>query len=263
MNIIFGVFNGYSSLVTNKGGIFFFFKSLRKYNKNCKVVIICEKDKIFQDLIIFSNTMNFEIYSDFIPKYNMMYYRFEIYNQYLKDKNVIYDKILLSDIDDVIFQEDPFTINFTEDLYCALEQSILSDTNDDASRLNMSWIEEGKKLRAYNSDCYKNKYVICAGTILGSYNGIMKYLNFYKNIQSGKIVNDQGLLNIYVYNYSNLSSSTKCLEYTESKILTLNKINFNTLNLDNNNNIINNKGEKYSIIHQINRCNLPFMLNLV
>ena len=65
---------------------------------------------------------------------------------------------------------------------------------------------------------------------------------------------------MYVYNFLN---SKKCLEHKESKILTLDRVIFETLNLDSNNNIINNNGEKYSIIHQINRCNLSFMLNLV
>jgi len=255
-NIIFGVYSGYNSLKTSKGGIYYFFKSLRRYNKDCKVVIICEKNNIFEDLIIFSNEMNFEIYSNFTPKYNMMFYRFEIYNNYLKEENLIFDKVLLSDINDVIFQEDPFSINFTEELYCALEKNILSD-NTNSSKMNMSWINECKH---FSKSDYKNKYVICAGTILGNYNGIIKYLDFYKNIQKNKIVNDQGLLNVYVYNYL---SSKKCLKYKESKILTLDNIKFETLNIDSNNNIINNKGEKYSIIHQINRCNLPFILNMI
>ena len=254
-NIIFGVYNGYNSLKTYNGGIYYFLKSLRKYNSDCKVVIICEKNNIFEDLITFSNEMNFEIYSNFTTKYNMMYYRFELYNDYLK-KNKTFNKVLLSDINDVIFQEDPFSI---EELYCALEQSILSDNNNSSSCINMKWIDECKHLSKNNYDNYKYKYIVCAGTILGSYYGIIKYLEFYKYIQNIKIVNDQGLLNVYVYNYL---SSKKCLEFKESKILTLDKINFETLNIENNS-IVNNNGEKYSIIHQINRCNLPFMLNLV
>jgi hypothetical protein len=256
-NIIFGVYNGYNSLKTSNGGIYYFLKSLRKYNSYCKVVIICEQNHIFEDLITFSNEMNFEIYSNFTTKYDMMYYRFEIYNDYLK--NNTFNKVLLSDINDVIFQEDPFSINFTEELYCALEQSILTDNTNGSSCLNMWWISECNHLSENNYHNYKDKYVVCAGTILGNYDGIIKYLEFYKNIQNIKVVNDQGLLNLYVYN---CLSSKKCLEFKESKILTLDKINFETLNIKNNS-IVNNNGEKYSIIHQINRCNLPFMLNLV
>lgn len=259
-NIIFGTYNGYNSLKTSNGGIYYFLKSLRKYNSECKVVIMCEPNNIFEDLITFSNEMNFEIYSNFTTKYELMYYRFELYNDYLK-KNTLneFNKVLLSDINDVIFQEDPFSINFTEELYCALEKNILSDTCNFSSCLNMQWIQQCNHLSENNYDNYKCKNVVCAGTILGSYDGIIKYLEFYKDIQKIKVVNDQALLNLYVYN---CLSSKKCLEFTESKILTLDSIDFNTLNIENNS-IVNNNGEKYSIIHQINRCNLPFMLNLV
>ena len=258
-NIVFGVYDGYNSLKTIKGGIYYFLKSLRKYNKDCKVVIMCEKQNIFEDLINFSKEMNFEIYSNFTTKYKMVYYRFELYNDYLTKNKIKFSKALLSDINDVIFQEDPFNIHFTEDLYCALEQNVLSDTNNKSSKLNMQWINECKHLHKNNYDNYKNKHVVCAGTILGNYQGIIKYLEFYIDVQRNKIVNDQGLLNVYVYNYL---SSKKRLEFKESKILTLDRINFKRLNIKNNS-IINRKGQKYSIIHQINRCNLPFMLNLV
>jgi hypothetical protein len=193
--------------------------------------------------------MNFEICSNFTTKYNMMYYRFEIYNNYLKESNVTYDKILLADINDVIFQED---------LYCALEQSIITDDNN-SSNMNRSWINESHYLTGKDYSIYNNQHVICAGTILGNYDGIIKFLEFYINVQRFKMVNDQGLLNVYVYNFL---SSKKCIKYTESKILTLDRISFDTLNIKNNS-IVNNNGEKYSIIHQINRCNLPFMLSLV
>jgi hypothetical protein len=183
-------------------------KSLRKYNSDCKVVIICEQHNIFEDLIDFSNEMNFEIHSNFNTKYDMMYYRFELYNDYLK-KNA-FDKVLLSDINDVIFQEDPFSIDFTEELYCALEQSVLSDNDNDSSLTNMKWIDECNHLSENDYNNYQCKYVVCAGTILGSYDGIIKYLDFYKDTQQIKIVNDQGLFNVYVYNYL---SSKKCLHY--------------------------------------------------
>uniref|UniRef100_A0A6C0ERT4 Nucleotide-diphospho-sugar transferase domain-containing protein n=1 Tax=viral metagenome TaxID=1070528 RepID=A0A6C0ERT4_9ZZZZ len=261
-NIIFGVYNGYDSLKTANGGIYYFMKSLRKHNPDCKVVIICEKHNIFNELELFSKEMNFEIFTDFNVKYSMMYYRFEIYRNYLNhlnEQNIKFDKILLSDINDVIFQEDPFSILFTEELYCALEHNTFcQDTY--SSNLNMYWAQESNHLSENNYESYKHNNVVCAGTILGSYLGIVKYLDFYKNTQDGKIVNDQGLLNVYVYNYL---SSKKLLPYKESKILTLDGLLFDSLNIDTNKNVLNSNNEKYSIIHQINRCNLPFMLSLV
>jgi len=261
-SIVFGVYNGYTSLKTEKGGLYYFIKSLRKYNQNSKVVIVCEKDKIFDDLNHFSKEMNFEIYSDFNLEFSMMSYRFLIYKKYLNDSTEKFDRILLADTNDVIFQEDPFLIEFTEEIYCALEDSILTDTTNWSSNLNMSWIRESDHI--YNNlDHYNNQYIVCAGTILGTYQGILKYLDFYEMVQRKKQVNDQGVYNIYIYNYL---FSKKMLLYKSSKIITLDRISFDSLHIEKKNNknyIVNEKGEKYSIIHQINRCNLPFMLSLV
>ena len=73
----------------------------------------------------------------------------------------------------------------------------------------------------------------------------------------------QGLLNYYVYNDNTFLKSVSIKPFTESKILTLDNVAFESLDKNENQNIVNKNGEKYSIIHQINRCNFNFMLNLV
>ena len=260
MNIILGVYNGYNKLKTEKGGIYYFVKSLRNYNKTCRIIILSEQQHIFNDLTEFCNENTVELYSNFIVKYNLTYYRFEIYNKILttiQQNNPIH-RILLSDINDVIFQEDPFQIKFSEDLYCATEKNILSDPCY-SSIMNKHWIQECNNILPYSYTKFINQPVICAGTILGSYDGIKRYLDFYTDIQTRKIVNDQGLLNIYIYNYL---ESKITHNYKESKILTLDSIQFNELHIKNSK-IVNNNGEIYSILHQIDRCNLKFMLDLV
>jgi hypothetical protein len=124
----------------------------------------------------------------------------------------------------------------------------------------MDWIRDCSRSIDISNINFDNKFVICAGTILGTYLGIMKYLDFYVKTQSYKLVNDQGLLNVYIYKYSD---SHETLEYRISKILTLDRIDFDSLNTSSDRSIINDNGEKYSILHQINRCNLPYMLSLV
>lgn len=165
-------------------------------------------------------------------------------------------------MNDVIFQADPFSINFTEELYCAAERGILSDPNHTSSICNMEWIQCSKsnKQLVINDENFNLKPIICAGTILGSYNGVLKFINFLMDACKVRIDNDQGLLNVYVYNYL---ESKKILNYTESEILTLDQVDFNSLTINKNNQIVNKKGEIYVIIHQIDRCNLKFMKNLV
>jgi len=272
-NIIFGVYNGYSDLKTEKGGLYYFIKSLRKVNKTCKVVVICESDKIFPGLREFANEMDFEIYSDFETKYFMIYYRFEIYLKYLKEyeerqeyeekhKSNKINKILLADMNDVIFQKDPFSINFQTDLYCALECNNLSDSQSNySSYLNMAWINGCSHIPNFNFDNFTNQYVACAGTILGTYFGIKSYLDFYINAQTIRQVNDQGLYNTYVYNFA---PSKTIIPYKESSILTLDRVDFKTLNIDSSGSlgILNGLGERYSIIHQIDKYKIPKMMNL-
>ena len=76
-----------------------------------------------------------------------------------------------------------------------------------------------------------------------------------------KGVNDQGLYNIYIYNYTDVDFS-KILPYNESQILTLDRVSFDSLNIHDNK-ILNSNGQEYVILHQTNRCNLDFMKSLV
>lgn len=266
MNVIFGVYNGYDSIKTEKGGIYYFTKSLRKYNKDCKVIIICEKENVFKELEDFCNEHSFYIYSDFKIKYDMMFYRFEIYYD-IMSKWFIHDidKVMFSDIDDVIFQGDPFSIEFDEQIYCAAEQNVIMDNNNWSSYLNRLWIHESRDITSYSRERFENQPVLCAGTILGKYNGMLEYLKFYVDVQSNrpveKGVNDQGLYNIYIYNYTT-PEFRKILPYKESQILTLDRVDFDSLNIQDNR-ILNDRDELYVILHQTNRCNLDFMKSLV
>jgi hypothetical protein len=87
----------------------------------------------------------------------------------------------------------------------------------------------------------------------------MTYLEFYKNAYDKKVTNDQGLLNVYVYNFLD-SKSIK--PYQKSRILTLEGVQFKNLKLDSNGHVVNDDGEKYAIIHQINRCNRDYFFDL-
>lgn len=259
MNIIFGVYNGYTDLKTDRGGLYYYVKSLRKYNTRCRVIVLCEKNNIFNGLTEFCNENRVELYSDFTVKYNLTYYRFEIYRAILETIQEPIEKILLSDMNDVIFQEDPFSIEFSEELYCATEKNILNQTTY-CSLINMNWIKECNDVLPFDYMKFTNQPVVCAGTILGTSEGIKRYLEFYFQIQEKKIVNDQGLYNIYVYNYLQSKVAHK---YTHSKILTLDNINFNELQFHKDKRIVNENNEVYSILHQIDRCNLNYMLELV
>lgn len=265
MDVILGVYSGYRSIKTYKGGIYYFARSLRKYNKDCKVYVLCEKQKLFKELEDLCAEYNLEIYSDFTFRYDLMLQRYEIYQEILAKllgDNV--DKVLFCDLDDVVFQGDPFSIQFEEPLYCAAEQNILSDVSSSSSGLNRHWMGQAAYVTDYQINTFEDQPVVCAGTILGNYNGIQDCLKFYAGTQSkrqtSREIPDQGLYNIYIY-YHTDASFRKILPHKNSQILTLDNVIFDTLAVQNNQ-IVNANGELYKIIHQINRCNPEFMKSL-
>ena len=259
-NIVMGVYNGYTGVKTKKGGIYYFLKSLRHYNKTCKIFIVCEKKHQFEELKDICSEYNCVLYDDFVIAYEMMFFRFVIYEKIIKEQASI-KKILLSDLNDVIFQADPFEIEFKEELYCATEQNLYGDEMNTSSVFNLSLLNDCRTKIKIDTEILKNEYVICAGSILGTLLGITQYLSFYISSQPKMIprFNDQALLNVYSYFFA---PSKEIPHYTVSRILTLDQIPFNSLNIMDNT-IYNEENEPYAIIHQIDRCNLPFMKFLV
>lgn len=282
MNLVLGIYNGYNSIVTAKGGIYFFLKSLRKYNTSCKVIILCEKKFLIDDLVSLCSMTNVDIYTDFdlekVPIYEdcmpniendrfigkfvalNQRYRYTLFNKIIKNLGLPFNKILLSDVSDVIFQSDPFEIDTGSHLYCAAEKNILSDVNNDSSWLNMNWIMGYQLLDGFNIENFEGMPVLCCGTIIGNHKSILDYLNYYDEINEFRFLNDQGILNVYVHNFQR--NDIKVIPYEESRILTLDKFKFDELIKNEDGKIINTKGEIYSIIHQIDRCNFPYMLSL-
>ncbi len=254
-------------LLTSKGGIKIFIESLRNFNKTCTIIVLM-------------NTCPYEIKSFFNKNNvtyllgfngNLMFTRFIKYYQIINSHKLFFNKILLCDLNDVIFQANPFDINLdTNKLYCAQEMSSYNNLFNSSSKLNLKWIIEAHKL---NNELkkkfikkYKNKNVVCAGTILGNRDAILSYLTWYEKIQNpaGILINDQGLLNIYTYEYDNNRAIVE--RYQDGKILTLDKINFDNIRKDSNGFLINSSGEKYCIIHQIDRCgenNLKYLKDTI
>lgn len=270
LNVILGFYCGYDSIVTEKGGIKVFLESLRKVNNECLIIVLCKKTNLFKDLneickktnsiIFFYDLFGINI-KDCITDRNEIYLK--ILNIIEKKYNDSIDKVLLSDMNDVIFQTDPFSINFDENFYCALEQNML-DLSNDSSILNLTWISQFYKTNINKvADLFKGNYVTCAGTIIGKCESIKKFLIWYVEVRQKNKYNDQGLWNIFVYK---ICPSKSLLTFNVSEILTLDKINFDNLKKNEKGYIINDNGKEYSIIHQIDRCgkdNMNYLINML
>ena len=275
-NAIIGFYSGYTSLDTDKGGLRIFVESFRKYNKKDLIIITLVLPILCSELVDFAlknNCVIEPVHLDDVKTGN----RWVCYKDVLS-KSIYKDlqKILIMDMNDAMFAADPFTIVTDNKLYCACEKTIYDieyfGNNLNSLKINTTWMNKcvALQLNKYvsvlpefinnnnlsssyslknliESKIYK-KPIICSGTILGDYNSIMKLIEWGYKLSGA----DQGLLNIYVY----LIAPDECLTIPlfDSEILTMDSINFDReLKQDENGYILNNKGKRFAICHQIDR----------
>jgi hypothetical protein len=274
MNAIIGFYSGYTSLDTDKGGLRIFVNSFRKYNKSDLIIITLVLPIVCDELIEFSKTNNC-IIEPVILNDIKTGNRWKCYKDVLTKP--IYSnlkKILIMDMNDAMFASNPFDINIDNKLYCAAEKTIydIEEINNNINSLNINttWmnqcykLENNKKIPILHEIINNNnlskksnknmieqkifkKPIICSGSILGTYEIILKLLDWGYNFLGA----DQGLLNIYVYMFNLDNSILIPLNYSD--ILTMDSVNFNKLKKDNNGYIYNDNNIKYSIYHQIDR----------
>ena len=96
--------------------------------------------------------------------------RYFAYQQFLHKNRNAYDRVLLTDVRDVFFQSDPFSVRHPKSICFSLE-----DTKIMWETINQGWIRDiyGDDLLA---DISKN-HVACSGTTLGTTAGIENYLD--------------------------------------------------------------------------------------
>ena len=270
-NVVLGLYDGYSSLDTPKGGLGLFVESFRYYNKDDKIVIFVQSKNIFPELKDLAKRFDLELCGyneEDMLKWNedRQTYRLLLYNDWLDNKIELFNKVLLSDTNDVMFFGNPFDIE-TKSVYCALEKTkYCNDSGENMSSLmcNLGWLDRvGWAININNltATCLNKsnaenivfgKNVICSGTIIGKSEAIMKYLS---KVTKNNLVTytglDQGCWNTYVY--SQPPDALDMVIFEHSKILTLDSIDHSTISKDEEGFYLNEKGEKYLIVHQIDR----------
>ena len=241
-------------------GLKLFIDSLRKVNKTCCIIIVCN---------IQNRNSKIELYLK-NNKANIIYNNFkELHHDdkfiIIKDILIKYDNyknILISDIADVMFQNDPFVIKHNNKLYCACEQYKINDRNVPGNT-NRKWIKDyyQKFKKSYPRKLFYEKHIICCGTIFGNYNSILDYLQWYSSINYGKFrIIGQGLFNVYCR-----ENPEKCIiiDQKYGLIFTGGCIEFNKVKLSKQNNIINENKSIYTIIHQLNRWDQKYINILI
>lgn len=232
-----------------------FVKSLRQYYDGNIVLVTNELDektqKYFDDNNVISYVINEEINTSvlFFIRWNLYKY---IIEEYFSDV----ENVILSDIRDVVFQDNPFNYLSGKDLDFSPEPELLGNCVEH----NAKWI-----LQVYGQevlDLAKDNLIICAGFVGGTKKGILELSDLLvkeaENLSAqGKLNNyDQGSLNVlYAQGHfpnSEFNHNFKTMHHAK------------TLTFDRKGYLLDESGKRVPVVHQYDRLghmNIAFVKN--
>jgi hypothetical protein len=158
------------------------------------------------------------------------------------------DRIFLTDIRDVFFQDDPFKHHINTDLEFFLEPILIKDS-EFAMRHMVD--QRGKEF----SDSIGDNYVACCGTTMGTKLGIVHYLKEMikelerLSIEKGQLFEDQATHNYLIY--TNKVSNYKLYHTCHGPVATLHYKRKGVFNEEGD--IVNEDGSLTPIVHQWDR----------
>jgi hypothetical protein len=242
-NIIIGAAFNYK-----KDTIYPFIASLRKVFDG-KVVLLTkdidiETHELYKKFQIDIYDVEDQINFDYI---NVM--RFELFHRYLtKVDSTAYDKVLIADTRDIVFQSDPFNNTELSNIYFYSEPELIGACETNSSWYKQLYGDEGLSV-------VKNKLIVCGGTILGKKKSIVNFIEvlwseIVRLVQAGKAFGtcDQAVINYLAHNIMN-----ECLiERTfHSNVATLHHAKRFTFNSSGQ--LLNASGIPTPVIHQYDR----------
>ena len=99
--------------------------------------------------------------------------RFELYSDIIKEHYSDIDRIFITDVRDVIFQDDPFVYDMVSQLEFYAEPATFKECN-----CNSWWIKTMCGEEIYQE--MKDRDIICCGTIMGKREALLEYLEVFK-----------------------------------------------------------------------------------
>lgn len=188
---------------------------------------------------------NFKTLPEPIHIYN---YRHFLYYDYLLKNGHLYKNVLITDVKDVVFQQDPFQFGPENYLYVAMESPTvpLGDCE-----WNAPWLEAGYDKATF--DALKDKQIICAGTTLAPTALMMAYLKRLLEemfvIKDAYDTADQAMHNRLIYD--NIIKPVKKVSNFEGPLLTMGYEKSYQLNKQKH--LVNKDGSLVAVIHQYDR----------
>lgn len=129
-----------------------------------------------------------------LPQLNFQASRYHNYQEFLGRHGYYYDKVMITDLRDVLFQSDPFATPWPADLVFAQERRRLGDCTT-----NRSWVAQ-----AYGeamADNLRYCMVSCSGTTFGTVHAMQLYLELMINELASRPIPITSGLDQGVHNY--------------------------------------------------------------
>lgn len=165
-NLVMGVAVGYTVEQLEP-----FVISLRKHYKDECVLFVDIKDDSVVSFLEENDVLSIPMPPQLREHVQICNERHKVYRDFLKSNFKDVDRILICDIRDVIFQDDPFKHEKEAELEFFCESEVIK--NDEC---NGPWWMGG----TYGQDVLNalgDKLIVCAGTTIGTRNGMLSYLD--------------------------------------------------------------------------------------
>lgn len=244
-NLILGTAYGYTT-----DAIAPFVKSLRRHwDGDCVLVVksLSEKDKEFFNKFKIASV---ELRLDLPNPKDIQTTRYGIYKQILESNYSDVDQILITDVRDVVFQDDPFKGMSGAELEFFLEPSLFKNCT-----ANWPWV--GGIYGREGMDLVADQWVICSGTTCGKRSSMISYFKIM-NEEIQRIINtgrpvypgeDQPIHNYLVY--TGRFDDFTLHKNGEGPISTMHHQHI--LTFDRDGRLLNNDGNPIPVVHQWDR----------
>lgn len=243
-NLVMGLTFGY-----NVDKIKPFVLSLRQYYNDDVLFILSEPDEEMSDFLEEHDIMSF-VPDEPLRKETCQIMRYSNYKDCLNEYFNETEYVLITDVRDVIFQDDPFKNPVLHELEFFAEPETFKNCKHNTPWINAIYGSERVKEIA-------NEYILCSGTTMGTRQGIIKYCEemiaeIDKLEKNGRKVfagEDQPIHNHVVYNrvFDNYGINQNGIGII-STMHHAKKLSFNR-----NGYLLNDNGEITPVVHQYDR----------
>jgi hypothetical protein len=174
---------------------------------------------------------------------------FGYYRAFLAECGATYDRVMIADVRDVLFQSDPFSVPLPHPVNFLAEAAGLTIG---ACVSNASWIRRGFGRAVLRE--LADKPISCAGTVIGSRDGMLNYVETMQRIfcqKKKKRTIHQATHNYILYKQP--LPGLHCLTNEDGPVLTMGYVKPEQLRFNEKGLLLNHHGQVYTTLHQYDR----------